>query len=235
VATWNSISDDALRKIGRIGSGDTGSAQERTDAVAELNRMLGKWSAELGPIFGQVAESLTWASGNASRTIGSGGDLATARPQSLVMAQYRDANNVDTDLPILTHDEYQGLPDKATTGEIPQLVAYNPTFAGSLGTLFVYPVPSASFTLRLTSIKPLATVSDATATITLPPGYEDAILWNLMLRLCGEYGVPVQAFWAQQAYESKHAIEQLNSTPSQMWPDYMAPGMGGCERDPVAW
>jgi hypothetical protein len=235
VATGNSIVDDALRKMGRIGSGETGTAQERTDGVAELNRMLGRWNAELGPIFGQIAESLTWSSGQVSRTIGTGGNFNTDRPQKLILAQYRDSSNLDTDLPILTFDEYQRIEDKAATGAIPETIGYNPTFASAMGTLYVYPIPTADFTLRLTSIKLLSSITDATATISLPPGYEDAWMWNLIPRLCTEYGIPIQPYWAQQAYESKRALEQLNSEPPQIWPDFLAPGMGGVSRDPVAW
>lgn len=235
MASWNSIVDDALRKIGRIGSGDTGTTQERTDGVAELNRMIGRWNAELGPIYGEVSESLTWASGNASRTIGSGGDLNTDRPQQIKLAQYRDANNVDLPIDMWTHFEYQQIEDKATTGAEPEVLAYNPTFTSARGTLYMYPVPTANITLRLTSIKLLASISSGSDTISLPPGYEDAILWNLILRLCGEYGVPVDPYWAQQAYESKKALEQINSDPPTMMPDYLAPGVSDHNSDPVEW
>lgn len=234
MAVWNTLFDDALRKIGRVASGGTGTATERADAMAEVNRLLGRWNAELGPIYGQVAESLTWASGNASRTIGSGGDLNTTRPQQIILAQYRDSNNLDTDLAVLSHEEYQAIPDKATTGDPPQSIGYNPAYTSARGTLFVYPVPTASFTLRLTSIKPMSSITDATADSGLPPGMEDAVFWNLIPRLCSEYGIPVDAYWMQQAYESKKAIEQINSTPPMMWPDMMAPGMeNSYSRDPV--
>lgn len=197
--------------------------------------MLGRWNAELGPIFGQVAESLTWTASQASRTIGTGGNFNTERPQQIILAQYRDANNVDRDLPILTHDEYQRIEDKATTGDVPEVLGYNPTYSSATGTLFVYPVPTANFTLRLTSIKTLSSISDATATLTLPPGYEDAFMWGLMCRLASEWGVPIDPYWAQQAYESKKALEQINSVPPQMWPDYLAPGTYASGRDPVVW
>lgn len=221
--------------MGRIGSGETGSASERTDGVAELNRMLGRWNAEMGPIYGQVAESLTWTASQVSRTIGTSGNFNTDRPQQIVLAQYRDSNSVDTEIPVLTFDEYQRIPDKATTGAAPQVIGYNPTYSSAQGTLYVYPVPTAEFTLRLTSIKLLASISDATATLTLPPGYEDAFVWNLVARLCSEYGIAIQPYWAQQAYESKKALEQMNSAPPQMWPDYLAPGMTTYGGDPVVW
>lgn len=179
--------------MNRIASGETGSTQERLDGVAEINRMLGRWNAELGMVYAPVAESLTWASGNASRTIGTSGNFNTDRPQKILSAQYRDGNNVDQELGLLTFEEYQRIEDKASSAPIPTLIGYNPTFASSLATLYAYPVPSADFTLRLTSIKLLSTVSDGTATVLLPPGYEDAIVWNLMVRLT-DYGV-VDPYW----------------------------------------
>lgn len=235
MATWNSIIDDALRKLGKIASGGAGSTQERTDAVAELNRMFGRWSAELGPIYFQTTDSLTWTAGQASRTIGTSGNFDTARPQQLILAQYRDAANVDTDIAIITHDEYQQIQDKTSEATYPLAVAYNPTFGSSLGTLFIYPILSASLTFRLTSLKPLSTITDQTATITLPPGYEDAIVWNLAERLAGEYGAADLAYIMDQARESKRAIQQINEVRPSMWPDPMIPGLGGCERDPVVW
>lgn len=227
--------DDALRKIGAIASGGTGSTQERTDALAELNRMFGTWSAELGPLYFETTESLTWASGSASKTIGVSGDLNTSRPQQILMAQYRDSASVDNPISIITHQAYQGLPDKASTGS-PISLAYNPTFSSSLGTLFLYPTPSDSVTLRLTSLKPLAAITDQTATVTLPPGYEDAIVLNLAIRLAsGEYAANLNPLLIEDARNAKRAIVTLNDTVNEIWPDYLAPGMSPTYTDPVNW
>lgn len=225
MATWNDLIDAGLRKIGRLESGGTPTTPERTSGLAELNSMLGSWSAEMGTIYFETTESLSWASGNASRTIGASGNLDTARPLKILSAQFRDASNNDFDLQIITHQQYQSLFDKGSlTSDFPLYLAYNPTNASNLGTLFLYPTPSATITLRLTSWKPFAVITDATATIALPPGYEDAITPNLAVRFGdGEFAADVSPGLRSQAIQSKRALVWMNIQSQPMQPDGMAP------------
>lgn len=235
MATGNSLVSDALRKIQRLESGGTATTQELADGVVEINRMLGAWTAQMGPIFSETADSLTWTSGNASRTIGTGADFSVSRPQKILSAFYRDSSSKDSELPVWTHQEYQAIGDKTTTGSIPGLIAYNPTFAAGFGTLFIYPVPTASVTIRLVSLKPLSDLTGA-GTVSLPPAYEDAIVLNLALRLAdGDYGAQVSPLMVRMAALAKRAILESNLVQQPMQMDSLAPGQGNGYASGSGW
>lgn len=225
MSTWNDLFDAALVELGVNAPGDAGSSTDRTYCLGVTNRLLSSWSVEIRPIFFETTESLTWASGNASRTIGTGGNLDTTRPEKVLGVQWRDSSNVDFPLDLYTHQEYQGIVDKTLSGD-PLVIAYNPTIASGFGTLFAWPVPSSAFTLRLTSYKPFTTITDQTATVVLSSGYEAALVYNLAVLISSAYGRDPSAFTEREARKTKGAITRANIVPQPMSPDPMAPGAG---------
>lgn len=232
MSTGNSLIQAALQKIGRLGSGDSPATQEQSDYLDELNRMLDLWNAELGPVYSETVDSLTWTSGNASRTIGTGGDFVVSRPLDIIAAQYRDAASMDYTLSIVTHREYQEIATKTLQDAIPGYLAYNPTYP--TGTLFLWPIPSSTITLRLTSRKPLAALTGA-GTVSLPPGWEDAVVNNLAWRLCDFVGVePTQTVVsaAQRGYAAlQEAALQFNMAKL----DPLLPGQSRSNNARAGW
>lgn len=216
----------ALQKIGRLASGDSATTQELIDYLAEGNRMLGTWNSKLGPIFFETLDSLTWTGGLASMTIGTGGALNTTRPLEIIGAQYRDSGNIDYDINIVTHREYQELSTKTLTSTMPVYLAYNPTIASGYGTLFIWPVPAANITLRLNSKKEIAAITSG-GTISLPPGWEDAFVNNLSLRLCDFNGTDPTQTLVQAASDSYKAIVESAVDLRTLKLDPMLPGQRG--------
>lgn len=225
MATYHDLIEAALRRIGRLGSGESATTAERADGVLELNRMLGTWSSKLGPLFFETTESLTWTDAAASMTIGTSGGFNTSRPQEILAAQIRSGTQ-DYDLIILSHREYQAIPDKATTSTLPTHIAYNPTFASSLGTLFMWPVPSGAQTFRLTSKKPLADAVGA-STVVLPPAYEDAIVLNLAVRFGdGDFPTVIPDGLRRLAADAFRTILISNIVQQPAGIDPLTPGAG---------
>lgn len=222
MTVWNSLFDASLQEIGVLASGETGATADRTLALGHLNRMLGAWSLELTSLYFQTTESLTWASGNASRTIGSGGDLNTTRPQRIIGAQYR-IGDTDFNLDIIDHDEYQAISDKASTSSYPSVIAYNPTNSSARGTLFMWPVPSSNLTFRLTSFSPYSTITDATAESGLPPGYENAVVLNLAYRLQKPFLKQNDPQLERDAYAAYRSLKIPSMTLNPSYADDMMP------------
>lgn len=185
--------------------------------------MLGMWNAEMGALFYETLDSLTWTSGNASRTIGTSGDFNVARPLEIIGAQYRDSGSSDYTLAIISHREYQEITTKTVQTAIPSHLAYNPTISSGLGTLFIWPVPQADFTFRLNSRKPLADLTGS-GTVTLPPGFEDAIVNNLALRLCDFSGIDPTPVLVKNAQRSFAALERAGKQFNMAKIDPLLPG-----------
>lgn len=234
MATGNSLVTDAISRTANNPSGVAPTTQELADGVTELNRMLGTWNAEMGVIYAETLDSLTWAAGNASRTIGTGGNFSVTRPLIIQGAQWRDSGSVDHPIDVVTHREYQEIMTKVITTSWPDTLAYNPDFSSGLGNLFIWPVPTVDFTFRLNSLKPLADLTGA-GTVSLPPGYEDAIVMNLAVRMGDIYGSAVSQITAMLADAAKKAIVEGNIHFNQAKLDPYLPGQFGTYNPRAGW
>jgi hypothetical protein len=224
MAAWNDLFDASLMEIGVLEAGGTGATADRTYCLGVTNRLLGTWSAELGPIHYETVDSLSWTASQASRTIGSGGNFSVARPERIISATYRDSSDNDSEIEIITHQQYQMITDKATEAETPLVLAYNPTIASSLGTLYIWPVPSATATVRLNSYKPFTTITDQTATVVLPSGYEAALVFNLAVQIAAAFGANLSPATVEEARRTKRVITQANIVIQPPKADPLAPG-----------
>lgn len=230
MATYQDLIEASLRKLGRLGSGESATSTERTDGLADLNRLLGRWNAKLGPVHMETLDSLTLTASQASYTIGTSGNFNVARPVKIISAAIRDSANIDHPMEVISHKEYQSILSKTIETLLPFYLAYNPTIASSQGTILLWPVPSSGLTLRLNSLKPLADGALGT-TVTLPPGYEDAIVWNLAMVMAPEYGFPVTAEIRENAQDSLWDITRANDSTSEMSFDPLAPGQDAFSDD----
>lgn len=225
MATWNSLIAASLRKVGRLESGGTPTTSEYADGLEEVNRILQELSIAIGPIYFETTDSVTWTGGQASRTIGTSGNFNVSRPIQLLAAQYRDSGGTDLDLITITHREYQSISEKSLAGS-PDRIAYNPTFASSLGTLFIWPVPSSDTTVRLTSKKPFTAAAAGTDDAALPPGCEPYITFELGARLGSEFGADLSAIQICQQ-KANNAYKMLVEANVDLPPMQMDPLMPG--------
>jgi hypothetical protein len=206
MATGRDLLTASLRLINAVAPGESIEAQEATDGLASMNRMLSSWSIEGLVINAVTAESpLTLTPGDATVTLGSGGDI-TARPVEIVRAVIR-SGTTDYPLSLLTATEYADLSQKSLQSNYP--VALYDDGGYPLRTLTLYPVPSAAYSLVLFTKRALTalTLNDA---VSLPDGYERAIVYNGALELAPEYGKAASAEVVKAAMESKAAIKLVN-------------------------
>lgn len=175
-----------MRKAGVLSKAETPPADEVADALASLNAMLSSWATEGLAVPSRTTDSLVLTAGTGTYTIGTGGTINTVRPVYIVSA-YTRSGTVDTPLQIITDDDYAAIDTKSDTGT-PELLNY--TNAYPLGTINLYPVPSAADTLYLISEKKLAAYA-LTDTVALPEGWERAIVYNLAVEIAPEYGVAI--------------------------------------------
>lgn len=212
----------ALRKIGAVASGETVDAASSTDALAELNRMLATWSTEGLLIYSKVRETFTLTGGVGSYSMGPGATLDTTRPMKIVDAAI-SISGLEYRLRVITVDEYARVTLKSLQG-IPGYLYPEGTYPNE--TLNLYPVPTTNYTLVTYSAKPLSSVATLSATISFPPGYEDALVYNLAVRLAPEYGRQVPDVVGAIAVNTKATIARLNSKPQFLYADNALVQMG---------
>lgn len=215
MATVADLIDGSLRLIHQIGSGETASADEYADGLEAVNAILATWNNEIGMCYALREESLTFTAA-VSRTLGPTGNLATTRPVEIVQAWVVDSN---TSYPvrIISDEEYAAIPDKTTTGDWPELLNYKPDMPN--GTVYFYPVPNASGTMKLLTRTPVSNFAATSDTISLPPGWERALRFNLAVDLASEFEADVPLKVEQIARSSKRALARMNQRPHEAHSD----------------
>lgn len=205
MSTTLEIITKALQKIGAVTKSETISADDAADALSSLNAMISSWSLDSLLVYASILESFTLTAGDSSYTIGSTGDFNTSRPTEILSAYIRD-NTTDTGLNIITEEEYDTISVKSFSGK-PSLICYTPSYP--LGTIKLDKLPDQTYTLFLLSKKPFSSYA-LSDDVTLPPGFERAIVYNLALELAPEYGQPLDASVASIARDSLSLIKTAN-------------------------
>lgn len=201
----------SLRLIGASAPGESLDASEATDGLAALNALIDSWSNEGLIIHTVTAETpYTLTPSDGTITVGASGNITT-RYQSLESALIRDGTLDLPPLRLLTLEEYAAIPDKSTQATYPLCLYDDGGYPQR--TLTLWPVPSAAKALVLFTKRALTQISTLDTSISLPPGYERALKYNLAIDLATEYGRTVSAEVATTATESKAAIKRANLKP----------------------
>ena len=211
-ATANDLISRSLRVISVIGSGRrTAGSNELADGLITLNAMMEHFSIARSMIYQTLEETHTLVSGTADYSIGSGGDINTARPVRIENAFIRDSSNYDYPLQQINNLAYDTVTLKTITSR-PQYFFYDEIFP--LAFIRLLYKPNNAETLHFNSWKQLQTFTNGTTEISLPLGYEDFIVYNLAVRLYAEYPGSALTDEARRiAMETKAAIVRINAEP----------------------
>jgi hypothetical protein len=126
----------------------------------------------------------------------------------LVQCWVRDSSGVDYWVKIVDEHFYNSISVKSSGGR-PYLIYILPGYP--LATLKLYPTPDSTESLYLVSHKSLSTLADLDATLTMPEEYEEAVIFNLAVRVSPDFGVEVPAVVAAIASETLGAVRALNA------------------------
>jgi hypothetical protein len=119
-------------------------------------------------------------------------------------------SDVDYNLRPLTDTEYQAKASKNLTSDIPSEFLFTHTHPNATVTL--HPIPTVANTMYLRVRVPFTAFSSATDTVTLPPGFEEAIAFNLTVLMHPEYpSVQLSPVVASKAQTTLAGIKRLNS------------------------
>jgi len=186
MATAKDIIEAAMRKIGVARRGMKLDAADMKEGLEALNRMVDSWALENFMIHALTQASHTLTGGKYEYTIGSGGDIASARPEDISAAWIRDSAGLDHPVAIVSRDRYNAIGSKSSPGR-PTELYYDPQYP--LGVLHLWPAPSAAEDIYLDQVVKIPSFAGQTTEITLPPGYEECLICNLAVMLAPEYSI----------------------------------------------
>jgi hypothetical protein len=172
--------------------------------------MIDSWSNEGLMIYGVTQEApITLTPGTSIYPIGSSGVLTT-RPMSILSASVQDSSGREYPLRVLSPEEYAAIHNKALQSR-PHSI-FDPGGYPNRA-LVLYPVPAAAGYLNLFTKRPLELLDSLDSTVSFPPGYEEALIYNGAVRLAPEYGRTVSQEVALVAVESKASLKRSNYRP----------------------
>jgi hypothetical protein len=211
----------SLRLLGILASGEVASNNESNDALISLNNMVDIWSTEKMLIYATVQETFALVVNQGSYQMGTGApDFNTTRPQkieNIVWQQPTGAYPFNLQIKIITQDQWASIGVPTVTSTIPTHMW--PQYTYPYMTLNFWPVPQAVNNIVMWSWKPLTDFSALTTTVSLPPGYQKAIIYNLAIEMAPEYGVTPSELVLIQAAESKASVKRMNNSPNLLVAD----------------
>jgi hypothetical protein len=205
----------SMRLAGVYSLGEEPSAEETTAGLAALNSMIETWANSSLLIYSQTLDAIPLVANTSVYTLGPAGTFVTTRPIEVLNTSYVVYQTVSYPAPLMTLEEYNSIPFKTQTAEFPWQIWYEPDYPA--GTLTVYPTPSQASTLNLWSLKPLTGFTNLTDTVDLPPGYYDALCFNMAVVFGPEFdGSSIPDSVIRNAANFKRGLKRTNYRPLVM-------------------
>lgn len=219
VITVQNILTDALGLTGVIAIDETPSTSELNQALRVANMMLGAWSAQRLLIRSTTHLSFPTVAGTETYTIAPSGAAITAiKPIRVYSAFYRDSQDNDRPMDVVSVEMYNNLVDKLIASGPPEYLSYDPGMSQqsvSTGTISLYPSPDEVYTIKMEVDGYLTEFVNLSDTITFEQAYYEPLVYNLGERLFRYYrdaAVPVPQDIARMAHNSLNNLRTMNSS-----------------------
>ena len=118
---------------------------------------------------------------------------------------------------MIQYQEWMAIFDKTTKLDVVQ--AIYPMGSAPFEKVQVYPVPSGQLGLVIYSKKLITEFEDANVEITLPPGYKQALVENLAVKLTRKFGKALDPDLKRDADNSLASIKRQNTRVALMSSD----------------
>lgn len=202
-----------MRLINAIAAGETLETVELNDALVSLNQMISSWNVEGASLPGRQRSTTALVAGTNQYAL-------TTRPVKIESASAA-ISGIDCPLELVDSTGWESITEKAATAVILRKLYCDYRFPNS--TVYIWPTPRMTGSLELWTYDPLPLFVALGDTVTLPPGYEAAIRFNLAVLLEPEYPrSQIDPLVTSQAQNYKTSIVQVNAA-NQMSSNAPAP------------
>jgi hypothetical protein len=214
---------DALKLIGVVAGHEVPTAAESQDAFARLNELIDSWGTHAQTMHVSTRTLLACTAGQQAYPLA----VPVPGPFGLNAAAVVHGT-VESQIALLTDQEYEIIPDKTLAGG--QVTAVLFSNSVPVPELWVWPAPTAAQTLALYYDEPIAQFPDLVTPVTLAPGYAKAIRTNLAVELAPEFGRVVDPMVDRLARESLADVKRVNLPLTELALSGV-PGVGGAGYD----
>lgn len=218
----------AYRYLGYLRGGMTAPTDYMNDGLDALNDMLSSWRTQSLIVYAISDDIYTLVTNQQTYTIGPVAANFTAERPTWI----KDANIILNNLNPVVRQPMEIIRDSTEWSEIrvrtlpnaiPLKLYYSPTTPN--GTIFLWPGPLQAYQLELFTWKHLPRFADLTTNYDLPPGYEEAIKYNLavalapMTRNLGAADESRLPMVIQRAGQTLALIKSHNATTQRLYND----------------
>lgn len=187
--------------------GEDPDANATRAGLFQLNSMLDSWSGEQIMVYSERNDVFTLVPGQATYTVGPAGNFVMPRPVEIIGVQIvSDGDSYP--IAVISNLEYQRIGDKQATADIPSSVGVLTSFPSV--SLSFWPMPSVANQVRLVSRVQFTEFTSVTQIVSLPPGYQEAIIYNLAFRIATARQMPMADSAIQLAQSSLARIKRNN-------------------------
>lgn len=215
MTTVREICTDALIELGVLDPSEQMDGSSAAFALRTLNRLLQVWNTEDLMVYTVNRTTYNLVAGQQTYTLGTGGDFNMSRPARIDMVSIivnTGSYPLEIPLQIVTDDEWRAVSLKAVPSTFPTKVWITGNMP--LNSLYFWPVPQDSTVEAvLYSWGKMDGFTSINDTVSLPNGYEEALVTNLAMFLCSSYGIQPNPTLGLRAAMSKSAIQSLNVSP----------------------
>lgn len=201
---------DAATEIGTLGVGEVLDSDSAFLIMREFNRMVAEWSLYREDLFTVGSSIYNLTANKQTYTIGPGAtDFNTSRP-ILIQTAAAIINGTTARFPmdLYSSQQFAALREKGLTGVFPDVLYCD--YGNPIATLNVHPIPSSPIQIEIYAWQVLQQIVGLTDILNFPPGYENALKYNLAVKICSSFGMPLNPMTVQQAAFGKAAIQKIN-------------------------
>jgi hypothetical protein len=222
-----------MRLIGALASGEAPTAAEANDALLVLQQMIDSWNADRLMCFTITISEFPLVVGQQVYTLGTGGDFNIPRPARIertsIVSLTNPAQPLELEIDYYTDLDWQDQPVKIINSSLPQAVYDDQNFP--LRNLSFWPIPTQPVNTRLYCWTQLTTFDLNTTDVTFPPGYIEALRYNLAVQLMaempGDYNQATFGIVTAKATETMGRVRSINVPMVQSFCDPFLSNQGG--------
>lgn len=212
--TVSGLIQQALMLMGDMGPGYTASNDVLNTGLETANAMLASWSAE-GNMVPFVSANNWTATGAAAVTFGTGGTLNSPRPLKILSARMV-VNNVPEPVELVDAVQWaERVDDESAAANYPEILFCD--YANPQSTMLLWPTPNSGGVLYLYSLKALSVFAALGDTISMHPGFEHALTYNLAVLLAPKLRRQVPEYVVSVANAAKAGLARLNEEVLRAW------------------
>lgn len=213
------IIESAYKYAGILGENTELTPGEYNDALTALQMLIDSWNVEDGMIWSINRHIFPLISGQQTYTLGVDGDFNLPRPAKIERASILVPNNLE--IPIEANNDviaWQSIVLKNVPSAWPVFM-YNDYDYPSMHFNF-WPIPSGvDVSVVLYVWETINAPLTLDTVLSFPPAYNDALIFNLTLRLYQIFSKQPTAWIIQQAALSKKKIHTINNSIPNVVPD----------------